>query len=153
MPSSHRGRRECVRGHRFLVSVHTQRALPNRTPLGLFFFGPSGAHVAAEGHREPSLGNRNPFVSYSRTPLKITGKKIERAREPGMGQNLTCEREADPPRLLSGWDTNGFQLPKCSRSGHNQSRGVQDGQKKISRICPYTSAAAGRELSKWVVSG
>ena len=32
-------------------------------PSGLFFFGPSGAHVAAEGHREPSLGNRNPFVS------------------------------------------------------------------------------------------
>ena len=26
MPSSHRGRCECVRGHRFLLSVHTQRA-------------------------------------------------------------------------------------------------------------------------------
>ena len=33
-------------------------------PSGLFFFGPSGAHVAAEGHREPSLGNPNPFLSY-----------------------------------------------------------------------------------------
>ena len=59
-----------------------------------------------------------------------------------MPKKVTCQRELDLPMVLSWPDTNGFRLPKCSRTGHTQSWGAQDGQKKISHFCPYTSARA-----------
>ena len=51
-------------------------------PSGLFFFGPSGARVAAEGHREPSLGNRNPFLSYLNPTENHWQKKSKGPRNP-----------------------------------------------------------------------
>ena len=51
-------------------------------PSGLFFFGPSGAHVAAEGHREPSLGNRNPFVTKPNPTENRRQKKSKGPRNP-----------------------------------------------------------------------
>ena len=75
MPSSHRGRRECVRGHRFLVSVHTQRAHCQIVPLWGYFF------LAHRVPMSPLRAIENPPWAIgirscpSQTPLKIAGKK------------------------------------------------------------------------------
>ena len=53
----------------------------SRRPLE-FFLGPAGAHVAAEGHREPSLGNWNPFVPEPNPTEKRRQKKSKEPRNP-----------------------------------------------------------------------
>ena len=75
MPSSHRGQRKCVRGHRFLVSVHAWRGHCQIVPLWGYFF------LAHRVPMSPLRAIENPLWAIgirscpSRTPLKIAGKK------------------------------------------------------------------------------
>ena len=75
MPSSHRGRRECVRGHRFGVSVHTQRAHCQIVPLWVNFFLAHRVPMSPLAVIESPLWAVGIRSCPSRTPLKITGKK------------------------------------------------------------------------------